>query len=67
MLARKAHRGRLSLMGELSETMLIASICGLGQVASNPIASVLRHFRSEVDQYVASNEAKTMAAINLGV
>jgi NADH:ubiquinone oxidoreductase subunit F (NADH-binding)/NADH:ubiquinone oxidoreductase subunit E len=65
--SRKSHPGRLTLIGELSETMLIASICGLGQVASNPIASVLRHFRSEVDQYVASDDMKTMAAINLGM
>jgi NADH:ubiquinone oxidoreductase subunit F (NADH-binding) len=64
VLTRKTHPGRLTLIGELSDTMLIASICGLGQVASNPIASVLRHFRPELEQYVASTE-KTMAAVNL--
>jgi NADH:ubiquinone oxidoreductase subunit F (NADH-binding)/NADH:ubiquinone oxidoreductase subunit E len=66
VLTRKSHPGRLSLMGELSDTMLIASICGLGQVASNPIASVLRHFRPEIERYVTSDDMKTMAAIDLG-
>jgi NADH:ubiquinone oxidoreductase subunit F (NADH-binding)/NADH:ubiquinone oxidoreductase subunit E len=65
VMTRKSHPGRLSLIGELSDTMLIASICGLGQVASNPIASVLRHFRPEVEAYVAKDEMKTMAAIDL--
>ncbi len=32
--------------------MCIASICGLGQVASNPIASVLKHFPEELDKYM---------------
>jgi len=67
VMTRKSHQGRLSLIGELSDTMLIASICGLGQVASNPIATVLRHFRPEIDKYVASDEMKTMAAIDLDI
>jgi NADH:ubiquinone oxidoreductase subunit F (NADH-binding) len=32
--------------------MSIASICGLGQVASNPIASVIRYFPGELAKYV---------------
>lgn len=55
VLARKADPSRLSLIGELSEAMLIASICGLGQVASNPIASILRHFKPELQKYVTVN------------
>ena len=35
--------------------MCIASICGLGQVASNPIATVLKHYPEEVEKYVGSN------------
>jgi NADH:ubiquinone oxidoreductase subunit F (NADH-binding)/NADH:ubiquinone oxidoreductase subunit E len=34
----------LPLMRELSEVMREASICGLGQAASNPLLSLLRHF-----------------------
>ena len=33
-----------ALLDELSQVMRDASICGLGQAASNPLTSVLRHF-----------------------
>jgi NADH:ubiquinone oxidoreductase subunit F (NADH-binding) len=32
--------------------MTITSICGLGQVASNPIATVLKFFPEEIGKYV---------------
>ncbi len=33
---------------DLSEVMVDASICGLGQAAPNPVQSVLTHFAHEV-------------------
>jgi formate dehydrogenase len=36
-------------LGELSQVMRDASICGLGQAAPNPVDSVLRFFAHEVD------------------
>ncbi|MHA6344772.1 NAD(P)H-dependent oxidoreductase subunit E [Roseivivax sp. CAU 1761] len=36
------------LLEELSQTMVDASICGLGQAAPNPIRLVLKHFPDEV-------------------
>jgi NADH:ubiquinone oxidoreductase subunit F (NADH-binding)/NADH:ubiquinone oxidoreductase subunit E len=36
-----------ALLGELSETMRDASICGLGQAAANPLMSVIRYFPQE--------------------
>ena len=36
------------LMNELSQTMMDASICGLGQAASNPMNSVLKYFPDEL-------------------
>lgn len=36
------------LLEELSEAMMDASICGLGQAAPNPIKSILRFFREDV-------------------
>jgi formate dehydrogenase beta subunit len=33
-----------ALLEELAQTMRDASICGLGQAAANPLASVLSHF-----------------------
>jgi formate dehydrogenase len=38
-----------SLLEELSQAMMDASICGLGQAAPNPVLSVLKYFRSEVE------------------
>lgn len=40
--------GRLELIRDLGETMGITSICGLGQVASNPMTSLLRLFPADV-------------------
>jgi formate dehydrogenase len=37
------------LLQELSQAMVDASICGLGQAAPNPVLSVLKYFPSEVD------------------
>jgi formate dehydrogenase len=35
------------LLGELGQAMTDASICGLGQAASNPLRCVLQHFRED--------------------
>ncbi|MGH7392140.1 MAG: NADH-ubiquinone oxidoreductase-F iron-sulfur binding region domain-containing protein [Candidatus Rokuibacteriota bacterium] len=42
----------LALLDELAVAMRTASICGLGQIAPAPIASVLTHFRDEVDEHL---------------
>ena len=34
---------------DLSEVMTEASICGLGQAASNPLKSVMKHFGKELN------------------
>ena len=36
------------LLGELSIAMADASICGLGQAASNPLVSVMKHFPADI-------------------
>jgi formate dehydrogenase len=36
------------LLGELSQAMMDASICGLGQAAPNPVQSVIKYFPNEV-------------------
>ena len=43
MLMQRAHWDG-ALLGELSQAMRDASICGLGQAASNPLACVLKYF-----------------------
>ncbi len=37
------------LLEELSSTMVDASICGLGQAAPNPVLSVIKYFRHEIE------------------
>ena len=39
-----APRWNEPLLRELSQTMIDASICGLGQAAPNPVLSLFRHF-----------------------
>jgi NADH:ubiquinone oxidoreductase subunit F (NADH-binding)/NADH:ubiquinone oxidoreductase subunit E len=52
MLSGRYARTQLGLVNELAQTMAITSICGLGMVAANPIASVLKHFPQDLEKYV---------------
>ena len=54
MLAGRGKRQQLECVAELSQTMTITSICGLGQVASNPMATVMKYFPKELDKYLKS-------------
>ena len=42
------EKWNIGLLKDLSQTMSDASICGLGQAASNPVKSVLKYFSNEV-------------------
>lgn len=46
--AGSVDAGRLDVLAELGETLEQTSICGLGQVAVNPILSMLKHFPQDV-------------------
>jgi NADH:ubiquinone oxidoreductase subunit F (NADH-binding) len=48
----KGSKKDLDLIGELSETMQLTSICGLGQAAPYPITSVIKYFLEEIDQHI---------------
>jgi formate dehydrogenase len=43
----KEKKWNVPLLTELSECMSDASICGLGQAASNPLKSVIKYFPNE--------------------
>jgi NADH:ubiquinone oxidoreductase subunit F (NADH-binding) len=49
----KSGPSDLVLLDELADTLRLTSICGLGQVVPAPIASVLKHFREEVDAHLS--------------
>ena len=42
-----------ALLGDVSRAMADASICGLGQAASNPLVSVMKHFPEDMDAPLA--------------
>ena len=44
--------GRLDSVQELAETMVATSICGLGMVASNPMAGLIRFFPDELAEHI---------------
>ena len=46
----------LELVQELSQSMVLTSICGLGQVVPAPIGSVLKYFRDEVEAHITRHE-----------
>jgi NADH:ubiquinone oxidoreductase subunit F (NADH-binding)/NADH:ubiquinone oxidoreductase subunit E len=46
LLESRVPADPLPSITDLAEAMQLASICGLGQVAANPLLSALRHFRS---------------------
>ncbi len=51
-LTESQYRADLALLDELSEAMKLTSICGLGQIVPASVASVLKHFRDEIDAHV---------------
>jgi formate dehydrogenase beta subunit len=44
------------MVGDLARAMELASICGLGAVAANPLSSTLRHFRDDLAPYVQTSD-----------
>lgn len=46
----------LALLEELSGLMRQTSLCGLGQAASNPVSSTLRHFRAEYEAHIRDRQ-----------
>jgi NADH:ubiquinone oxidoreductase subunit F (NADH-binding)/NADH:ubiquinone oxidoreductase subunit E len=48
----QAGPGDLDTIEDLDQALRLTSICGLGQVASKPLTSVIQHFRQEVDDHL---------------
>ena len=44
----KSKKWNIPLLKDLSQVMTDASICGLGQAASNPLKSVIKYFPEEI-------------------
>jgi len=48
--------GDIELLEELSEFVMDASLCALGQTAPNPVLSTLKHFRDEYQAHINNKE-----------
>ncbi len=48
----EGKEGDLELLEELAETTKIASLCGLGQTAPNPVLTTIRYFRNEYEAHI---------------
>jgi formate dehydrogenase beta subunit len=46
----------LALIEELSQAMNLTSICGLGQIVPAPVSTVLKHFRTEIEQHAMKGQ-----------
>ncbi len=52
ILAGEGTMADLELIEELSDTMALTSICGLGQAAPNPIVSVIKYFKDDIVRHI---------------
>jgi NADH-quinone oxidoreductase subunit F len=48
----EAELGDLDILEQLAGNIKKSSLCGLGQTASNPVLSTLRHFRDEYEEHI---------------
>lgn len=48
----KGTEEQLVLLEDIAETVAVASLCGLGKTAANPVLSTLRYFRKEYEAHI---------------
>jgi NADH-quinone oxidoreductase subunit F len=48
----QGQAGDIEALERLAKTVKVASLCGLGQTAPNPVLSTLRHFRAEYEAHI---------------
>jgi NADH-quinone oxidoreductase subunit F len=55
----RADRKTLELLEETAKAVQMASLCGLGKTAPNPVLSTLRYFREEYEAHVLKKVCPT--------
>jgi len=58
----EGSKRELKYLEDLAETMMLTSLCGLGQAAPNSLVDTLEHYRSEYEARIQEMEASTFAA-----
>ncbi len=61
----KGNLEDIDRLENLSETITIASLCGLGQTAANPVISTLKYFRNEYEDHVDKKQCPAGACQEL--
>ncbi|MGI5851538.1 MAG: NADH-quinone oxidoreductase subunit NuoF [Clostridiales bacterium] len=54
----KGEEGDLEKLEELGEGIKIASLCGLGQSAPNPVLSTIKYFRDEYEEHIRDKKCR---------
>jgi NADH-quinone oxidoreductase subunit F/NAD(P)H dehydrogenase (quinone)/NADP-reducing hydrogenase subunit HndC len=63
--AGRGEPGDLRTLEDLAAVIADASLCGLGQTASNPILSALRHFRDEFEAHIVDKRCPAKRCVAL--
>jgi len=56
IVAGEGREDDLALLEDIASTVLVASLCGLGQSAPNPVLSTLRYFRDEYEAHIRDHK-----------
>ncbi|HZJ82701.1 MAG TPA: NADH-quinone oxidoreductase subunit NuoF [Clostridia bacterium] len=54
----KGEEGDIEKLEELGEGIKIASLCGLGQTAPNPVLSTIKYFREEYEEHIRDKKCR---------
>jgi Na+-translocating ferredoxin:NAD+ oxidoreductase RNF subunit RnfB len=57
--AGRGKEGDIETLQDLSEDIIEASLCGLGQSAPNPVLSTIRYFRNEYEEHINQKWCRT--------
>jgi NAD-dependent dihydropyrimidine dehydrogenase PreA subunit len=63
--AGKATEADVAMLEKIAEAVKLASLCGLGQTAPNPVITTLRYFRGEYDAHVKDRKCPALRCAGL--
>ncbi len=61
----KGEMADIDTLQKMAVTIKNASLCGLGQTASNPVLSTLRHFRDEYEEHIRDKKCRAAVCKSL--
>jgi len=61
----KGEEADIKILEDLAKTVNIASLCGLGQTAPNPVLTTLRYFRDEYEAHIKEKSCPALVCKDL--